>query len=395
MLINTIADTIYMSVHSFCFCYMLMLAMYMFFSKRSAFFEDIVPNTKLRRVLGINCLAWALTYVPSVCDLIYKDQNVLDYCYNLETMIDMGVAPFVLWMLLLLLQFPVNFKSVVLPFLSIEVILITAYVITRNESVVTAAVLLWVSIAIIFVSFYVRLLVKYNRHLSENYSDLENKEVKWLNNVQVFFAIYLALYVASDTARMHGLRYVSYIVSMFIWMYIVLHIDRQELVLNLWNKSDSVLIDDEPVDMPMAVNTEKKEEDDKSTDLSWVGDLLTTRCEEAQLYLQPDLSLAMLSQAIGTNRTYISRYFSNCGLTYYQYINSLRIKHAQALMAKMHVRDENSDSEDGAASININDIARRSGFKSETTFRRAFMEKMGCLPSQYQPSDSKEIYMEQ
>ena len=55
--------------------------------------------------------------------------------------------------------------------------------------------------------------------------------------------------------------------------------------------------------------------------------LLKEHCDATQLYLQHDLTLQQLAQTIGTNRNYLSQYFSRQGITYNTYINNLRINH--------------------------------------------------------------------
>ena len=52
---------------------------------------------------------------------------------------------------------------------------------------------------------------------------------------------------------------------------------------------------------------------------------LQQHCIDTQLYLQHDLTISQLAQAIGTNRTYLSQYFSSQGLTYNAYINDASI----------------------------------------------------------------------
>ena len=43
--------------------------------------------------------------------------------------------------------------------------------------------------------------------------------------------------------------------------------------------------------------------------LPTIGQLLAKHCEDAQLYLQTDLTMSQLSAAIGVNRYYLSQYF--------------------------------------------------------------------------------------
>ncbi len=83
-----------------------------------------------------------------------------------------------------------------------------------------------------------------------------------------------------------------------------------------------------------------------------------------------DLSLDTLSNELGLNKTYISRYFKECfNVGFNQYLTSLRLKNALILM------------NDGRH--NITDCAMESGFSSMRTFYRVFSKEFGCTPKEY------------
>ena len=94
--------------------------------------------------------------------------------------------------------------------------------------------------------------------------------------------------------------------------------------------------------------------------------------EEQRLYLDKDLTLSELATAVGTNRTYLSDYFSNVKhITFYDYINQLRITKKSIPMMQEHPE------------YTLEHIASESGFNSISTFRRAFNKLTGVSPSQY------------
>jgi AraC-like DNA-binding protein len=99
-----------------------------------------------------------------------------------------------------------------------------------------------------------------------------------------------------------------------------------------------------------------------------IGLLLQQHCIDTQLYLQHDLTLAQLAKSIGTNRLYLSQYFSSQGTTYNNYINDLRINHFVGLYR---------EALDTQRSFTIQQLALESGCRSYTTFSDAFKRKMG------------------
>jgi AraC-like DNA-binding protein len=95
--------------------------------------------------------------------------------------------------------------------------------------------------------------------------------------------------------------------------------------------------------------------------------------EKEKTYLNPELTLSLLADQLGTNRTYLSNYISNeLGTTFYDYINRLRIECKALPMLQ-----------DKEQPYTIEYIAEQAGFKSITTFRRAFKKLTGMLPSEY------------
>jgi AraC-like DNA-binding protein len=100
------------------------------------------------------------------------------------------------------------------------------------------------------------------------------------------------------------------------------------------------------------------------------GALLQQHCIDTQLYLQHDLNLSQLAKAIGTNRFYLSQYFSSQGTTYNAYINKLRIDHFIELYHEASATAEGQ-------SIQAKQLAARSGYRSYSTFSLAFKQRMG------------------
>jgi len=90
-----------------------------------------------------------------------------------------------------------------------------------------------------------------------------------------------------------------------------------------------------------------------------------------KLYLDPDLDISMLSAALCTNRTYISRLLRMRGTSFSRYVNSLRLTHAEEMLRN--------------SLKPVNEICEECGF-SDATFRRVFTERYNCTPAEYRRS---------
>ncbi len=100
---------------------------------------------------------------------------------------------------------------------------------------------------------------------------------------------------------------------------------------------------------------------------------LLRECESKRLFCNPDLSLTELALALGTNRTYLSKWLADHDTTFYNYINTLRATYAAELL---RTTDQP-----------IGDIQIASGFTSKTTFRKYFSQQFGCTPTEYREQD--------
>ena len=90
-----------------------------------------------------------------------------------------------------------------------------------------------------------------------------------------------------------------------------------------------------------------------------------------QSFRNPGLTRDVAAQHLGTNRTYISEALNRCtGLTFNNYLISLRLDYACVLLADPH-------------KYTIEAISTECGFKTSRTFYRLFREKFGFSPSQY------------
>jgi AraC-like DNA-binding protein len=71
---------------------------------------------------------------------------------------------------------------------------------------------------------------------------------------------------------------------------------------------------------------------------------------------------------IGTNRSYLSQYFSRQGITYNTYINNLRINHFISRYQELASTQQ---------SFTVQELASESGYRSYSTFSLAFKQRTG------------------
>jgi len=98
---------------------------------------------------------------------------------------------------------------------------------------------------------------------------------------------------------------------------------------------------------------------------------LSELVEGQKLYLQPGLKITDVASELGTNRSYLSEYINRkFGLSFCDYINTYRVRHAMDLISKRETGD-------------MTDIYLDSGFASEASFYRNFKKFAGTTPNAY------------
>lgn len=213
----------------------------------------------------------------------------------------------------------------------------------------------------LFLLYYIRALLQYGRWLRNNYADLEHKEV-WqsLLFVVALFLIYETYFTnPGEMAR----EYLSQFFTIFIVAFLVW---RVENIQQLDDNEEVAASDETPV--------ETVDESPAKSNVvapyipANIAMLLRKHCEDGQLYLQHDLTLAQLSKRIGTNRTYLGNYFAQQGITYSTYINRLRIAHFERLYV---------ESATLSRPFTAQQLAFMCGFHSYSTFSAAFKLQQG------------------
>lgn len=97
---------------------------------------------------------------------------------------------------------------------------------------------------------------------------------------------------------------------------------------------------------------------------------LTNLLEEKDIYLNPHLTLTMLSQMLGTNSTYLSRIINqHYHCNFRTLLKRYRIEYSKKLLQEGTCR--------------IETLAKECGFLSRSTFYAAFQELEHITPAEY------------
>lgn len=195
---------------------------------------------------------------------------------------------------------------------------------------------------------------QYHRQLKNMFSYQDNINLNWLRAILSCFFVILLIWTLSCYMVNATYDNVYMLISLAAWMCVCYFLYKHESVIE---ELSEVEADSEPDEIEDIEFTELK----KVVDRAFMED---------KLYLNPQLKLSDVARQVGTNRTYLSRFFNqDMKTTFYDYVNNLRMNHAEELLRE--------------TDLTLNAIAEKSGFNSISTFRRAFAAKHNCTPSEY------------
>ena len=363
----------------------LIAAVYLLLRRGNAFASDVTPPLRLRRwavsffaVAALGHVWWLLFYIFSG-DIHSVDDVFLSMGYIAAVVLDsVTLLTTIAGTLLAMLQdrkrpvWPVF--SAMIPFVVLGGVLMV-YPSERLMQIAFAYIVLLYMLFSVYVAFAVR---QYGRWLRDNYADLERKEVGLTHVLSLVFMLLFIFYVLLDTN---------------IIMIYLLHVLELALFgLLLWRVETLPTLQEETQMQKLSTPLASRR---KATgrraflrsvgaqalrgglgngaggevyDLAQIERLLKEHCVDKQLYLQHDFSLQQLAQAVGTNRFYLSQYFSRQGITYNTYINNLRINYFISRYQEVASTQ---------LSFSVQQLARESGYRSYSTFSLAFKQRTG------------------
>ena len=356
------SNPFYMMVYGGSMIFALIACVYMLFRRSNAIAPEVTPPLGLRRwvavFFGIMLMSHISWYILVKYGHHFGDSLM---CIIVAAALDcMVLIPLIMGMLQAMLQ---DRRRPLWPFIlaSLPVVLLPW---------LQGYFMLMTVVMFIYMAFAVR---QYSLWLRNNYADLENKEVWQSFMVLAICLLVLSFYVYYSSS---GMTY-EYAVQVFDYLFIAILLWRVETLQTLENNDDNDdIIEATGLEEVMALQSSAPQ----VTIPDNIGQLLEHYCEGRQLYLRQDITLSQLSKAIGTNRYYLSQYFTRQDTTYNAYINSLRIQHFVRLYQEASAAKR---------SFTAQQLAQECGFRSYSTFAVAFKQRMGQTVSTWMRNTAK------
>ncbi len=226
-------------------------------------------------------------------------------------------------------------------------------------------ILIWLIASFAYLVAILRRLTTYRAHIRQLYSDVEERDLRWVDVVMVLLILIWAAgaFSLADENFADG--------TLFVEELLLALIAGGLLVLNVFA----------PI-TPPDVNTAVEEDEQ---DLKYARSALTSahaqklavRLEAAMqkdtLYLDPNLSLQKLSQQVGALPNQVSQTLNQeIGATFFDYVARWRIEASKPLIT--------------AGDASVLTVALEVGFNSRSTFYKAFKRETGMTPKGFRAS---------
>ena len=348
-------DHLYIILYAMVTAVAMMASCYLLLRRSNAIAPDVTSSVRLRRWTGVFFAATALNhvwYMPVFFLSSSEDIVMTDLIGGLlDLMTFFPLAIIVLFVMLQDRRRPLWPIAVMMT----PIVAGGAYsVATRSYALQPMAYIYFLLICTCLIIYMVRELRRYGHWLRNNYADLEHKEV-WQSFVVL--AIILLMFVGyALVSEGPAYQYAMQVICLVLIFYLLWRVETlSDLSIHANDAEEETVVTEnaEDNDLPLSIRNS-------------IGLLLQQHCIDEQLYLQHDLNLQQLATAVGTNRLYLSQYFSSLGMTYNAYINGLRIDHFISLYREAVAAQR---------SVTAQQLSLESGFRNYRTFSSAFKRK--------------------
>ncbi|TRY33171.1 helix-turn-helix domain-containing protein [Aliiglaciecola sp. M165] len=231
-------------------------------------------------------------------------------------------------------------------------------------------VLSWLAQSLFYVIRIINRINRYHRLLNDHYANNESRKLNWMLVVcGLLIAIWLTAALAVFVDNVFGVKIVTtsgatLMALIWVWSLSIFAIFQEP-------GFEEELLNETPSD-EMDQNEEKKYQRsalDKSHSQR-IAQKLEELMETQQVYLDPSISLTKLASLTGISSNYVSQTLNETlGQSFFDYINSWRIRHAKPLLL--------------GSEKSILEIAFEVGFNARSSFYKSFKQFTQQTPSQF------------
>lgn len=225
---------------------------------------------------------------------------------------------------------------------------------------------------IVFTGIYLfatfKLQSRHRLQLMERFSAIEHRSMDWLRVILVLWGCVWLFFTLEYGFSFFGFRWFgsSFVFPIFEVLVLMTfsHLALKQPIL-------------EDLDKGEPHTTQPRTTILEVSQMELIATELKAAMGKDALYLEEDLSLKRLSEAVSVSENHISETLSQClNTNFFQFVNGYRVAQAKSLLA--------------STDKTVSSIAFDVGFNSKSTFNAAFKKSAGITPSAYRNQEKQE-----
>jgi AraC-like DNA-binding protein len=230
----------------------------------------------------------------------------------------------------------------------------------------------------VYVVRFAKAAKRYNKTVADVYADLDGRSINWLNRILILMLVFALGFVLLKIVmdgfydyRIAGLAF--YPITLVICVVLSWNVDQMRMI-------ESIPYGDEQRAVLEESSSNEDEEEEEATEHVEGRELtaeqkefmeqLDTVCTEGNLYSMHGITREDVAKAMMTNHIRLTKLLKEAtGLTFNAYITKIRLDQAARMLL------ETNDT--------IEQIYYTCGYRTRSTFNRAFTDAFGCTPKEY------------
>ena len=374
----TMLDRINDIIHAALMVFCLISSLYFLYQKC-----DEQAPVRLRHLMGTILMIIAgqssLYFISTFAGIDYL---ILDK--KIAVLINLLVLPFCLMMLTELTRMSEVTIRKWAVHVGVTFAILLIYVVLKFVNQQYADVFYYMSMAelLIYIGVYVVRFAKaakrYNKTVADVYADLDGRSINWLNRILILMLVFALGFVLLKIVmdgfydyRIAGLAF--YPITLVICVVLSWNVDQMRMI-------ESIPYGDEQRAVLEESSSNEDEEEEEATEHVEGRELtaeqkefmeqLDTVCTEGNLYSMHGITREDVAKAMMTNHIRLTKLLKEAtGLTFNAYTTKIRLDQAARMLL------ETNDT--------IEQIFYTCGYRTRSTFNRAFTDAFGCTPKEY------------
>lgn len=218
---------------------------------------------------------------------------------------------------------------------------------------------------------------RYNKAVADVYADLDGRSINWLSRIMIMLVLFAVSFIVlkivfGGILDNQGISLIFYPIALLVFVTLCWNVDQMRMIESIpyGDEQAAVLEESQVADDEEDLPTENAEGRVLTAEQKEFMEQLDIVCTEGNLYSMHGITREDVAKAMMTNHIRLTKLLKEAtGLTFNAYITKIRLDQAARMLL------ETNDT--------IEQIFYTCGYRTRSTFNRAFTDAFGCTPKEY------------